>query len=193
MSLLDSTPTALTPRDPRAAHSRAALKTAAFELCQERRIEDISVKDIVARAQVSRQVFYNHFADRDMALKTSIVESLDATLVGLEPQDAPGLFVRLLSWSADYPHLYENLFPSRVAQALIEHTKDLLRPMCAQRVLSLKADLTLGEQHLLTTFYVSGIIGVLWNRQTQDGDLNLTAQDCINLFSQLSDYPWSRP
>ncbi len=171
---------------------QVALKTAAFELCQERSIDEISVKDIVGRAQVSRQVFYNHFPDRDSALKTCIVESMDAALVGLDPQDASGLFIRLLSWSADHPHIYENLFPSKVAQALIEHTKDLLRPMCVQRVLSLKADLSAGEQQLLTTFYVSGIIGVLWNRNTQDGEQNLTAQDCINLFSQLSDYPWSR-
>jgi len=169
-----------------------SLKHAAFELAQERTIEEISVKDIVARAHVSRQVFYNHFPDRDSALKTSIVESMDAALVGLDPQDASGLFVRLLSWNADHPHLYENLFPSKVAQALIEHNKDLLRPMCVQRVLALKSDLSAAEQQMLTTFYVSGIIGVLWNRNSQEDDLNLTAQDCINLFSQLSDYPWSR-
>lgn len=49
--------------DPRYARSRAALLAAIGDLLTERDLRDIAVTDVVARAQVSRPTFYQHFAD----------------------------------------------------------------------------------------------------------------------------------
>jgi AcrR family transcriptional regulator len=47
------------------------LREAAFALAHERPVDEMTVGDIVARASVSRQVFYQHFRDRDDAVATA--------------------------------------------------------------------------------------------------------------------------
>ena len=47
--------------DPRAERVRTLLRDAAFALAHERPVDEITVGDLVARAGVSRQVFYQHF------------------------------------------------------------------------------------------------------------------------------------
>jgi len=51
--------------DPRAERVRTLLRDAAFALAHEGPVDEITVGDLVARAGVSRQVFYQHFKDRD--------------------------------------------------------------------------------------------------------------------------------
>src|SRR5258705_12236924 len=57
--------------DPRAERVRTRLREAAFALAHERQVDEMTVGDIVARASVSRQVFYQHFRDRDDAVATA--------------------------------------------------------------------------------------------------------------------------
>ena len=57
--------------DPRAERVRTRLREAAFALAHERPVDRLTVGDIVARAEVSRQVFYQHFRDRDDAVATA--------------------------------------------------------------------------------------------------------------------------
>lgn len=51
--------------DPRAVRTREALVNATIDLLATQRAEDLSVSGIVKAAKVSRQVFYEHFEDRD--------------------------------------------------------------------------------------------------------------------------------
>lgn len=51
--------------DPRAIRTREALVTATIDLLEEHAAHDLSVTAIVRAAGVSRQVFYEHFMDRD--------------------------------------------------------------------------------------------------------------------------------
>lgn len=51
--------------DPRALRTRKALVDAALRLLNEHEVADLNVSQIVKEAGVSRQVFYQHFADRD--------------------------------------------------------------------------------------------------------------------------------
>src|SRR5215208_3094032 len=57
--------------DPRAERVRARIREAAFELAHERPVDQLTVGDVVARAEVSRQAFYQHFRDRDDAVATA--------------------------------------------------------------------------------------------------------------------------
>jgi AcrR family transcriptional regulator len=54
--------------DPRAERVRGKLREAAFALAHEEPVDRLTVGDIVDRAEVSRQVFYRHFHDRDDAI-----------------------------------------------------------------------------------------------------------------------------
>ena len=51
--------------DPRALRTRNALVQAVLRLLNDYEVADLNVSQIVKEAGVSRQVFYQHFADRD--------------------------------------------------------------------------------------------------------------------------------
>ena len=51
--------------DPRALRTRKALVDAVLRLLNDYEVADLNVSQIVKEAGVSRQVFYQHFADRD--------------------------------------------------------------------------------------------------------------------------------
>ena len=51
--------------DPRALRTRKALVDAVLRLLNDHEVADLNVSQIVKEAGVSRQVFYQHFADRD--------------------------------------------------------------------------------------------------------------------------------
>lgn len=52
-------------KDPRALRTRNALIQAVLRLLNDHEVADLNVSQIVKEAGVSRQVFYQHFADRD--------------------------------------------------------------------------------------------------------------------------------
>ena len=62
-------------RDPRAVRTHQALVNATVELLADRPARELSVTAIVQQAGVSRQVFYEHFADRASVLAAA-AESL---------------------------------------------------------------------------------------------------------------------
>ncbi|MCQ4608095.1 TetR/AcrR family transcriptional regulator [Corynebacterium pseudogenitalium] len=63
-------------QDPRAVKTRNAIIKTTTELLNEHRVEDITVSQIVNAAGMSRQVFYEHFKDRDAAVKAAIQRAM---------------------------------------------------------------------------------------------------------------------
>lgn len=63
-------------QDPRAVKTRNAIINTTTELLNENRVEDITVSQIVNQAGMSRQVFYEHFKDRDAAVRAAIQRAL---------------------------------------------------------------------------------------------------------------------
>jgi AcrR family transcriptional regulator len=50
--------------DRRVARTREALMQAGYELFAERGLHEVSVDDIIEKASISKQTFYNHFTDK---------------------------------------------------------------------------------------------------------------------------------
>ncbi len=65
--------------DRRYLRSRQLLSAALIELLQEKRYIDITVQDIIARANVGRSTFYAHYQDKEDLL----ISSLETTLENL--------------------------------------------------------------------------------------------------------------
>ncbi len=70
--------------DPRAERVRTKLRDAAFALAHERPVDQLTVGDLVARAGVSRQVFYRHFPDRDDAVASAFAVAFAAATADLD-------------------------------------------------------------------------------------------------------------
>src|SRR5262245_16300234 len=55
-------------QDRRTRKTRQQLRSALLVLLKEKRYEDISVQDIIERADVARSTFYVHYVDKDALL-----------------------------------------------------------------------------------------------------------------------------
>ncbi|MBE8516920.1 TetR family transcriptional regulator [Amycolatopsis sp. H6(2020)] len=158
--------------DPRAARVRDGLRRAAFELIERRRVEKISVSDITQRAGVSRQVFYQHFRDRDDAVSSAVAASLQAAAAETVGEQPVALIHRLCDYTAEHAGLYRNLYPSAASQQTADAYRDLIRPACEQ----LAAGLAKRPADALADFLIGGIIEVS-RQQDEHADTAARAND----------------
>lgn len=94
--------------DPRAVRTREALVGATIELLATKRVDQLSVSAIVKAARVSRQVFYEHFQDRDGV----VLAAGEAVLVPAYSEFAAN-FVGDTSYPEQVRHLSVALEPHR--------------------------------------------------------------------------------
>jgi AcrR family transcriptional regulator len=181
--------------DPRAERVRTRLREAAFALAHERPVDQLTVGDIVARASVSRQVFYQHFADRDDAVATAFTIAFAAatadTAVG---DDARARILRLFDFAAEHRSMYRNIVPSAVTQRVVTAFREELQPACLQiakqgmPLVSPAAGLT---PESVSRFLVGGFMEVLrsWMENPDPTDLSGrvgAALDTVNALLGLT-------
>jgi AcrR family transcriptional regulator len=91
------------PIDRRAQRTREALHRALFQLILERHYDEITVQNIIDRANVGRSTFYTHYRDKEDLFRTgweqllrSIAAHIDLTVDGREkPLPVEWLFMHL--------------------------------------------------------------------------------------------------
>ena len=179
--------------DPRAERVRARLRDAAFALAHERPVDQLTVGDIVARAEVSRQVFYQHFRDRDDAIAyafTIAFASATADTAG----DPGARVLALFDFAADHRAMYRNIVPSAVTQRVVAAFRAELAPACEQivaegmRVVTTVASLT---PESVSRFLIGGFMEVLrsWMEDPDSADLSGrvgAALDTVNALLGLT-------
>ena len=118
--------------DPRAERVRNRLRVAAFALAQERPVDHITVGDLVTRADVSRQVFYRHFRDRDDAVAAAITHAFTEA-VAQDPGSEPrAQILRVFDFAAEHHAMYRNVVPSTVTRHVVNTFREALLPACQQ-------------------------------------------------------------
>lgn len=99
--------------DPRVARTTSALGRALIELIQERDLSDITVQNILDRADVGRATFYAHYRNKEDVLHSSFEHLFSAFEGWLDHSPSRGhrLFpvTELLSHLDDERHLGESL------------------------------------------------------------------------------------
>src|SRR3982074_1311007 len=88
-------------RDRRVQKTRQALLDAFFTLVLRAPYEDITVRDIVARAGVGRSTLYEHFSGKDAILAPSLGGAFAVLADALQPRDNTPALTALLEhfWS----------------------------------------------------------------------------------------------
>lgn len=125
--------------DPRAVKTRATLIDATVELLKTQRAESLSVSQIVKEGSLSRQVFYEHFEDRD-ALLFAAAEKIIAPSVDWAREhsesSAPGESIEGL-FAALEPHQdsLRNLLDGPVHWKLHSYCVSQVLPFVEARVL----------------------------------------------------------
>jgi len=179
--------------DPRAERVRTRLREAAFALAHERPVDELTVGDIVARAQVSRQVFYQHFTDRDDAVATAFTVAFAAATTE-DGGDPRARILRLFDFAAEHRSMYRNIVPSAVTQRVVNAFRIELQPACEEiatqgmPVVSPIAGLT---PESVSRFLVGGFMEVLrsWMEDADSTDLSGrvgAALDTVNALLGLT-------
>jgi len=179
--------------DPRAERVRTLLREAAFDLAHEGQVDRLTVGDIVARASVSRQVFYQHFTDRDDAVATAFTVAFAAATADIG-SDARARILRLFDFAAEHRAMYRNIVPSAVTQRVVTAFRAELQPACeeiatqAMPVVSPIASLT---PESVSRFLVGGFMEVLrsWMEDPDSTDLSgrvRAALDTVNALLGLT-------
>lgn len=123
--------------DPRAVRTRRALVDATVELLADHPARELSVTAIVRRAGVSRQVFYEHFADRGSVLfaaAESILGPIYADFVReFEPrrgyaEQVAGLIRSMNERGAEVRSLMDSSTQGKATSYLLGLLTDAIRP-----------------------------------------------------------------
>jgi AcrR family transcriptional regulator len=179
--------------DPRAERVRTRLREASFALAHERPVDQITVGDIVTRASVSRQVFYQHFGDRDDAVATAFSVAFAAATADISG-GARTRILRLFDFAAEHRSMYRNVVPSAVTQRVVTAFRAELQPACediarhGMPVVSPIAGLT---PESVSRFLVGGFMEVLrsWMEDPDSTDLSgrvRAALDTVNALLGLT-------
>ncbi len=172
-----------TSTDPRAERVRAALLQAGFDLLLERPIADISVPDLVARAQVSRPVFYRHFADRDDLIVTTLAQQMDESV--RDAADAADAVHRVLAWADQHRVLYANVHPSFAAQQVSDHLRQTVRPWCRDLVARNRPGLSEDDRVETERFLVGGVLELVRASMSTSPPRRLKADRVMRLTESL--------
>jgi AcrR family transcriptional regulator len=165
------------------------LRHAAFVLAHERPVDQLTVGEIVGRAEVSRQVFYQHFRDRDDAVATAFSAAFAAATAetGTDPR---ARILRLFDFASEHRSMYRNIVPSAVTQRVVTAFRDELQPACVQiatngmPVVSPIAGLT---PESVSRFLVGGFMEVLraWMEDPDSSDLGGRASAALDTVNAL--------
>jgi AcrR family transcriptional regulator len=178
--------------DPRAERVRTRLREAAFDLAHERQIDGLTVGEIVGRAGVSRQAFYQHFDDRDDAVATAFSVAFTAAAADIDG-DPRARIMALFDFAAEHRSMYRNIVPSAVTQRVVTAFRAELLPACeeiASRGMPVVSTITTVTHQSVSRFLVGGFMEVLRSWMEDPDATDLTgrvgaALDTVNALLAL--------
>lgn len=161
--------------DPRAERVRTKLCDAAIALAHEQPVDQLTVGDLVARAGVSRQVFYRHFTDRDDAISSAFAVAFAAATADLDGEPRSRI-LRIFELAAEHRAMYRNVVPSAVTQQVVAAFRAELLPACeelAARAMPVVGSIASLEPDAVVRFLVGGFQEVLrsWMEDPDTTDL----------------------
>jgi AcrR family transcriptional regulator len=157
------------------------------------RVDEITVGELVARAAVSRQVFYQHFRDRDDAVATAFAHEFTAATHDIEG-DPRSRILSLFAFAAEHRAMYRNVVPSAATQPVVAAFRSALLPACEEiaaqgmPVVGAIADLDLDA---VSRFLVGGFQEVLrsWMEDTNATDLHSRVSAALDTVNALLGLP----
>ena len=129
--------------DRRSQRTRRLLTAALVELMLEKRFDDISVQDILDRADIGRSTFYGHFSSKEALLYSSLGDMLHGLELHMAEEgnahrgsDAPGGDIVLLPSLGLFRHIkqHQRLYRALFSSSSLEPVTQNLPQQLAQVV-----------------------------------------------------------
>lgn len=165
-------------KDPRAQRSRAALRSALLELLDEKSLDQITIRDIVARAGIGYTTFFRHHPTKEALLDDIASEQITAlfklSIPVLDAGDLRSAITALLRHVDEHRQMWKTLLTGGAAGTVREEFLTQAREVAAVRG---------NTEHLLppdcgTLLLVSGALELItwWLRQEQPASLERVAE-----------------
>ncbi|MCJ1960942.1 TetR/AcrR family transcriptional regulator [Novosphingobium mangrovi (ex Hu et al. 2023)] len=170
------------PTDARQVRSRKALNAALLDLLAQRTFDELTIREITARAGTGYATFFRHFSTKEALLSDLVVDPIDElltrTLALLDrPRTSDGPGVReLCAWVAGNRGFWAPLLTGGAAGLVRSEFLRQARERAAAGH-GLHREDTWLPGDLALVHGVSSVIGVLtwWLRQGEDGSLEQVA------------------
>lgn len=111
-------------QDPRAVRSRTALRSALLQLLEEKALEQITVRDIVARAGIGYTTFFRHHPTKEALLEDIAAEQISAlfqlSMPVMDAQDVRSGAIALLSYVEQHRSIWSTLLTGGAASFIRE-------------------------------------------------------------------------
>jgi AcrR family transcriptional regulator len=176
--------------DRRVRRTRGRLHTALIELILERGYDQITVQDILDRADVGRSTFYHHYQGKDQLLLSGMDEletALTTRPAGTPVSSSTSLMAPLwplFEHAATNHRLYRSLLGSRATTLALRAGRKLVTEVLTRH---LRAELAIedGDQiDMAVAFLINGLLGLItWWLDTQP---RLTAEQVFAQFDGLA-------
>ena len=179
-----------TKADRRSQRTRQLLHTALIELMLERRYDEITVQDIIDRANVGRSTFYAHYLDKEDLLVSGFTQVLDALRQHMEQHQQgdwrtpPGLAF-FFQHVQTHHQLYKALVRGGGIELLYKKGRERLRQNIEQHLVALvPAGQTPAAPLALVADYMAGAILTML-RWWLDNGMSYSPEQMDAMFHQL--------
>ncbi|MFI9507421.1 TetR/AcrR family transcriptional regulator [Nocardia sp. NPDC052566] len=151
--------------DRRVRRTKSLLHRALIELMLERGYDRVTVRDILARADVGRSTFYAHFRDKDDLLVVSSTEYLRAAVAASGAVSAGGAaplapIATLFGLAAANREVYRALLGPKSSGLLLRATQVMVAEVLTEQLAG-RLDMSETEFAATVTFLAWGVVGLL--------------------------------
>lgn len=153
--------------DRRVRRTRTTLNDALIALLHERRYDDITVQDILDRANIGRSTFYSHFYDKDDLLLNGFGRLSE--LFHAQPNAAECFSLAFFQHTSQHKAEYHALVGSSGGEQVLRQVEQFLAKQLAQRMEPLQPRAAPELRELATTHSVRTLFEMMvwWFGQAQ--------------------------
>ena len=145
-----------------AAATKYALAAALADLLNTTTLDNITVKDIVQRAKVSRQTFYYHFGDVYELLEWAFQETIKQ-LCDMPATSWRDRLLLAVEYLRDNRALAMNVYRSLGVEYLGKGLERAIRPIIAEELQSIDLQLPISrdDEEFAISFFTYGVMGTI--------------------------------
>jgi AcrR family transcriptional regulator len=175
--------------DRRSQRTRRQISAALVELMLEMRYDDITVQDIIDRANIGRSTFYAHYLDKDDLLVSDFTRMLDTLREQIESSEAGGSFIApgvglFFQHVHDHSRLYRALVRGGGLDLLYKKGHAHLRHNIARHLQAhLPAEHTAAPLQLVADYAAGALLTMM--KWWLDNDMPYSPEQMDGLFQQL--------
>jgi AcrR family transcriptional regulator len=179
------------PQDRRVRRSQQLLREALLELILEKPYQDITVQDILDRADVGRSTFYAHFLDKDHLLKSGfenleeVFETLNLRSAGKAKSEFETIMF-LFHHVESFQPIYKALMSKRGADWITQEVQAIVLKVLRRHLESQPPPGGIPLE-VLVQYRASALMGLI--KWWLDNDMPYSAEQMQRWFHELSVLP----